>query len=81
MLTFENKILIKYLRECERFSTRRLLKVFYNKLGKNRKILTLNDFAKVTNNGPTDATDRTSGSGQLFCVILVLPGILVSRHN
>jgi len=41
MLSFEDKLLIKNLGECKGFSSRRLIKEFFNKNWKRR---TLDDF-------------------------------------
>ena len=57
MLRYEDKILIKNLWECKRFSARRLMKEFPNKNWKRR---TLDDFLRKLRT--TGSIERTAGS-------------------
>jgi len=59
MLNFEDKILIKNLWECKRFSVRRLLREFPNKNWKRR---TLDDFLRRLHT--TGSIERKAGSGR-----------------
>lgn len=59
MLSFEDKILIKNLRECKNYSSRRLIKEFPNK---NWKRKTLDDFLRKLRT--TGSVERAAGSGR-----------------
>ena len=59
MLSFEDKILIKYLRECKNYSSRRIIKEFPNK---NWKRKSLGDFLRKLRT--TGSVERAAGSGR-----------------
>src|ERR1043165_2246116 len=59
MLSFEDKILIKNLRGCQNYSSRRLIKEFPNK---NWKRKTLDDFLRKLRT--TGSVERAAGSGR-----------------
>jgi len=68
MLSFKDKIFIKNLWECKRFSARRLLKEYPNKNWKRR---TLDDFLRRLHT--TGSIKRKAGSGhpRLCCFVCV----------
>ena len=61
MLSFEDKILIKNLRECKNYSSRRLIKEFPNKNWKRR---TLDDFLRMLRT--TGSVERAAGDMFIF---------------